>query len=267
MTPYPTHEIKRALRGILTSELDDAGPNNTGEGPEPTRKRARSPGRHEETEGLSYHDKRSRLGNATAQARDHEQQRAEVLTRYAASYRVNRSGSGVFTLNKQTNMATEVLDKAAGSHSGHQTARPPETRQAYLREEREQRFRERKEYEIDKRLDEDNQWISEQAILHHMDQQGRQSCGPGQLPQGNSTEQHAHQDLVTVLSWILRITDLCQLLTMVCLVREYRSKIHFNSRIMTDHRRLTVRRETKKNKSQAFWGFRNLKISTGRRLG
>ncbi len=70
------------------------------------------------------------------------------------------------------------------------------------RQEREWQFCERKEYEINKRLNEDIRWISEQALLHHMDQQGRRlyASEPGQLPQGHSTKQHAHQDPVTALT-------------------------------------------------------------------
>ncbi|KAI9444328.1 hypothetical protein H4582DRAFT_2071903 [Lactarius indigo] len=204
MSPLPEHEVNR---GVLTSELEsmaipnDAGKNNAGEGPQLTRKWARLPGKHEEAAGSSYHKKCPRCGNATAQARNHELQRAAVLTKYGASYRLNRSGSGVFTLNQQTGMTTEVLDKAAGSYFGREVTRPPETRQEYLRQECEQRFCKRKEYKIEKCLHKDTWWISEQALSHHMNQQGGRSWQePRQHTQDHSTEQHAHQDLVTALT-------------------------------------------------------------------
>ncbi len=120
MTPLPENKIERGA-GMPTSEIESmdvpngAGPNNAGKSPQPTRKRARSPGKHEET-GLSYHDKRLRLDNATARTGDHEQQRAEVLTRYGASYHLNANGSGVFTINKSTG-TIEVPDQVRVEHA------------------------------------------------------------------------------------------------------------------------------------------------------
>ena len=92
-----------------------------------------------------------------------------------------------------------MVHKAAESYPSRQMARPLESRQEYLRQEREQKFRERTEYVITRRLNEDTQWISEQARLHHMEERGRSRQEPGQLPAGHITDQrHAHQDPVTV---------------------------------------------------------------------
>jgi hypothetical protein len=45
--------------------------------------------------------KRRRLEDGTAQIIRHEQGRKNILARYCTSYRLNRHGSGIFTLNKQ----------------------------------------------------------------------------------------------------------------------------------------------------------------------
>jgi len=52
----------------------------------------------------------------------------------------------------------------------------------------------------------------------------------------------------------------------VCLLRKYRGKTYFSLRIMVDHKRSTMS-EMKKNRSQAFWSFKNLEKSIQRRLG
>ena len=45
--------------------------------------------------------KRRRLEDGTAQIVRHERERKSVLSRYGVLYRLNRAGSGVFTVNKQ----------------------------------------------------------------------------------------------------------------------------------------------------------------------
>jgi hypothetical protein len=45
--------------------------------------------------------KRRRLEDGTAQIVHHKPERKNILAQYRASYRLNRRGSGVFTLNKQ----------------------------------------------------------------------------------------------------------------------------------------------------------------------
>jgi hypothetical protein len=92
-----------------------------------------------------------------------------------------------------------MIHKAAGSYPNRQMARPLESRQEYLRQEREQKIRERTECVIARRHNEDTQWISEQARLHHIKERGRSQQEPGQLPAGHITDQrHTHQDPVTV---------------------------------------------------------------------
>ena len=85
----------------------------------------------------------------------------------------------------------------AGQDSTHQTTRPLETRQEYLRQEREQWHHECKEYEINKQYNEEMKWLFEQARLHHMDEQERSQLETRQVAASNNTEQHALQDLRT----------------------------------------------------------------------
>jgi hypothetical protein len=106
MTLHPEHEIES---GTQASQLESTGvvlniaePNNAGEGSQLPHKRTNSPDIHE--------TKRHR-GNSTAKAKVHKKQRTEVLSRYGASYRVDRNGSGIFTLNQQTGMTAQGQEK------------------------------------------------------------------------------------------------------------------------------------------------------------
>lgn len=83
--------------------LYNAEPNNTGEGSQ------KKP--HKCTSLPDIHEVKQCCGNSTAKTKVHKKQRTEVLSRYGASYCVNRNGSGVFTLNKKTGLTTQMQDK------------------------------------------------------------------------------------------------------------------------------------------------------------
>ena len=106
-SPTPEHGIKcRALAPELGSEdilVDNTWQVAVRKSPLMSCKTARPLDEDEDGSQIPQliSSKRRRLEDGTAQIVRQKQGRNRILKRYGASYRLNRHGSGVFTLNKQ----------------------------------------------------------------------------------------------------------------------------------------------------------------------
>jgi hypothetical protein len=55
--------------------------------------------------------KRQRLEDGTAQIIRHRQERGDILAKHCVSYRLNRHGTGIFTINNQRRMSSDIFSE------------------------------------------------------------------------------------------------------------------------------------------------------------
>lgn len=131
MSPTLENEIKR---GVLAPELeskdipvDNIQQFETREGLPLPRKKARPLEEDVEDDPLGedgdcsqmlelISSKRRRLEDGTAQLIRHRQERKRILAKHGVSYRLNRHGTGIFTLNKQRCTSSGISRAVRAKH-------------------------------------------------------------------------------------------------------------------------------------------------------